>query len=64
MTDKSFDSEDLSGESIENGIETKNEADKEKQKTKSDEEEDSVMNLNLIESISEALTTILEKIKN
>ena len=67
MTDKSFDSEDLSGESIEDGIETKYETDKEKQKNKSEEEEDSAMNLTLIESISETLTTILEenkKLKN
>ena len=63
MTDKSFDSEDLSGESIEDGNETKNETDKEKQKNKSEDEEDSVMNLNLIESISETLTTILEENK-
>ena len=63
MTNKSFDSEDLSGESIEDGNETKNETDKEKQKNKSEDEEDSVMNLNLIESISETLTTILEENK-
>ena len=63
MTDKSFDSEDLSGESIEDGNETKNETDKEKQKNKSEDEEDSVMNLNLIESISGTLTTILEENK-
>jgi hypothetical protein len=63
MTDKSFDSEDLSGESIEDGIETKNDTDKEKQKNKSEEEEDLLMNLNLIESISEILTTILEENK-
>ena len=63
MTDKSFDSEDLSGESIEDGIETKNDTDKEKQKNKSEEEEELLMNLNLIESISEILTTILEENK-
>ena len=63
MTDKSFESEDLSRESIEDEIETKNETDKENQKGKSDEEEDSVMNINLIESISEALITILEENK-
>ena len=65
MTDKSFDSEDLSGEYIEDDIETKNQTDKEKGKDKNEEEKDNcqIMNLNLINSISNTLSTILEENK-
>lgn len=60
--DNSFDSENLSGESIEDDRETKNQTDKEKRKNKNDEEkeEPKIKNLNLIKSISNTLITILE----
>ena len=69
MSDNSFDSENLSGESIEDDRETKNQTDKEKGKNKSDEEKDEpqIKNVNLIKSISQSLITILEenkKLKN
>lgn len=69
MIEKSFDSENLSGESFEDDTETKNQSEKEKGKNKSDEEKDEpkVKNLDLIKSISHTLLTILEenkKIKN
>ena len=62
MSDNSFDSENLSGESIEDDRETKNQTDKEKRKNKNDEEkeEPKIKNLNLIKSISNTLITILE----
>jgi hypothetical protein len=65
--DDSFNSEDLSGESIEDGRETKNQSDKEKGKGKNcgdeDNEEPEIKNKKLINSISNALTTILEENK-
>jgi len=69
MSDNSFDSENLSRDSIEDDRETKNQTDKEKGKNKSDEEkeEPQIKNLNLIKSISQSLITILEenqKLKN
>ena len=65
MSDNSFDSEALSGDSIEDGIETKNQSDKEKNKNGKDDENDEpkVKHLKLINSISNALTTILEENK-
>ena len=61
----SFDSEELSGDSGEDGRETKNQSDKAKAKKGGGEEneEPQVQNLNLINSISNALTTILEENK-
>ena len=61
----SFDSEELSGDSGEDGRETKNQSDKAKAKKGSGEEneEPQIQNLNLINSISNALTTILEENK-
>ena len=58
----SFDSEALSGDSCEDGIETKNQTDREKGKNGSDDDnkEPVTKNLNLIKSISSILTTILE----
>ena len=65
MTDNSFDSENLSGESIEDDRETKNQTDKEKVKNKiyEEKEEPEIKNLNLIKSISNTLITILEENK-
>ena len=62
MTENSFDSENLSGESFEDDRETKNQTDKEKVKNKIYEEieEPEIKNLNLIKSISNTLITILE----
>jgi DNA-directed RNA polymerase subunit L len=60
MADDSFDSEALSGESIEDTRQT----DEEKGKNKIEEENDPLNNnLDLIKSISSALTTILEENK-
>ena len=60
MSDDSFDSEALSGESIEDTRQT----DEEKGKNKNEEENDPLKNnLNLIKSISSALITILEENK-
>lgn len=60
MSDESFDSEALSGESIEDTRQT----DEEKGKNKNEEENDPLKNnLDLIKSISSALTTILEENK-
>ena len=69
MSDNSFDSEALSGDSIEDGIETKNQSDKEKIKkeNKEENEEPKIKNQQLITSISNVLTAILEenkKLKN
>ena len=69
MSDNSFDSEALSGDSIEGGIETKNQSDKEKNKkeNKEENEEPKIKNQQLIFSISNVLTAILEenkKLKN
>ena len=66
MNNDSFDSEAMSGESVDDGVETKNQTDKEKGKNGSDEEdnEPKIQNLDLIRSISSALTTILEENKN
>ena len=69
MSDNSFDSEALSGDSIEDGIETKNQSDKEKNKkeNKEENEEPKIKNQQLIFSISNVLTAILEenkKLKN
>ena len=63
MEDDSFDSEALSGNSEEDECETKNQSDKEKDKNKNNEEneEPKVKNVKLINSISNALTTILEE---
>ena len=59
----SFDSEELSGESVDD-IKTKTQTDEEKEKNKIEEEDDdSKTNLDLIKSISNALTTILEENK-
>ena len=65
MTDNSFDSENLSGESIEDDRETKNQTDKEKviNKIYEEKEEPEIKNLNLIKSISNTLITILEENK-
>ena len=65
MMDNSFDSENLSGESIEDDRETKNQTDKEKVKNKiyEEKEEPEIKNLNLIKSISNTLITILEENK-
>ena len=65
MDDDSFDSEAISGNSEEDGGETKNQSEKEKAKNGNDEknEEPKVKNLKLINSISNALTTILEENK-
>ena len=60
MSDDSFDSEALSGESVEDTRQT----DEEKGKNKNEEENDPLKNnLYLIKSISSALTTILEENK-
>ena len=64
MADDSFDSEALSGESFEDGRHTKTQTDEEKGKNKNEEENDPLKNnLDLIKSISRALTTILEENK-
>jgi hypothetical protein len=65
MDDDSFDSEAMSGNSEEDERETKNQSEKEKTKNGNDEknEEPKVKNLKLINSISNALTTILEENK-
>ena len=65
MREESFDSEALSGESEEDGRETKNQSDKEKGKNEKgeDNEEPEKNNRKLIKSISNALTTILEENK-
>ena len=62
MIDKSFDSENLSGESFEDDAETKNQSDKEKRKNKKGEENEKsqIKNFNLIKSISQILLTIIE----
>ncbi len=62
MKDDSFDSEAESRESEEDGRETKNQSDKEKGKNgkEKDNEEPEIKNQKLINSISNALTTILE----
>ena len=65
MKDDSFDSEAESRESEEDGRETKNQSDKEKGKNGKgeDNEEPEIKNQKLINSISNALTTILEENK-
>lgn len=65
MRDDSFDSEAESRESEEDGRETKNQSDKEKGKNGKgeDNEEPEIKNQKLINSISNALTTILEENK-
>ena len=65
MADDSFDSEALSGESVEDDRYTKTQTDEEKVKNKNEDENNNMKNnLNLIKSISRALTTILEENKN
>ena len=65
MADNSFDSENLSGESIEDDRETKNQSDKVKNKNKNEEKsKPKILNINLINSISNSLITILEENKN
>lgn len=65
MRNDSFDSEAMSGESGDDEVETKNQTDREKGKNVSDEDEKEpqIQNLDLIRSISSALTTILEENK-
>ena len=60
MADESFDSEALSGESIEDTRQTDEEKGKNKNK---EEDDDEKKNLDLIKSISATLTTILEENK-
>ena len=60
MSEESFDSEAVSGESIEDTRQTDEEKCKNKKK---DENNDSIQNLDLIKSISNTLTTILEENK-
>ena len=60
MSEESFDSEAVSGESIEDTRQTDEEKGKNKKK---DENNDSIQNLDLIKSISNTLTTILEENK-
>ena len=62
MEDDSFDSEALSGNSEEDESETKNQSDKENV-NKEGNEEPKTKNIKLINSISNALTTILEENK-
>lgn len=62
MENDSFDSEALSGNSEEDECETKNQSDKDKGKN-GENEEPKVKNLHLINSISNALTTIVEENK-
>ena len=67
MNDDSFDSEAMSGGSIEDASETKNQSEKEKNKTSNVGENPKIKNKKLIHSISTLLTTILEenkKLKN
>ena len=66
MADDSFDSEALSGESIEDEGLTKTQTDDEKGKNKNDEEENDKLNnnLSLIKSISVVLITIKDIIKS
>ena len=64
MSDNSFDSEALSDESIEEE-DTKYQTDKDKETAKGNsQEEKEIKNLELINSISKALNTILDKNKN
>ena len=64
MSDNSFDSEALSDDSIEEE-DTKSQTDKDKEKAKGNsQEEKEIKNLELINSISKALNTILDKNKN
>ena len=64
MSDDSFDSEALSDESIEDE-DTKSQTEKDKEKAKGNSPENKeIKNLELINSISKALNTILEKNKN
>ena len=64
MSDNSFDSEALSDESIEEE-DTKSQTDKDKEKAKGNSPENKeIKNLELINSISKALNTILDKNKN
>jgi hypothetical protein len=64
MPDNSFDSEALSDDSIEEE-DTKSQTDKDKEKAKGNSPENKeIKNLELINSISKALNTILEKNKN
>jgi hypothetical protein len=64
MSDNSFDSEALSDDSIEEE-DTKSQTDKDKEKAKGNSPENKeIKNLELINSISKALNTILEKNKN
>ena len=63
MSDNSFDSEALSGGSVEDTIQTKTQTDEEKDKS-GEEKNNLKMNLELINSISYALTKILEENKN
>ena len=62
MEDDSFDSEALSGNSEEDESETKNQSDKENA-NKEENKEPKAKNIKLINSISNALTTILEENK-
>ena len=64
MSDNSFDSEALSDDSIEEE-DTKSQTDKDKEKAKGNSpEEKEIKNIELINSISKALNTILDKNKN
>ena len=64
MSDNSFDSEALSDDSIEEE-DTKSQTDKDKEKAKGNSPENKeIKNLELINSISKALNTILDKNKN
>ena len=64
MSDNSFDSEALSDDSFEEE-DTKSQTDKDKEKAKGNSpEEKEIKNLELINSISKALNTILDKNKN
>ena len=64
MSDNSFDSEALSDDSFEEE-DTKSQTDKDKEKAKGNSPENKeIKNLELINSISKALNTILEKNKN
>ncbi len=63
MADNSFDSEKLSGESIEDDAETKNQTEKKDKKNDEEKEEIQIKNFNLIKAISQSLITILEENK-
>ena len=63
MADNSFDSEKLSGESIEDDAETKNQTEKKDKKNDEEKEEIEIKNFNLIKAISQSLITILEENK-